>query len=142
MKEVTKQLIHDFHLNKYHIDMMGYPFTSTKQLSFHHMIIPHSLSDFYNLPSDGYVYWNGAILVQHTSHDYFHLIQQYSPYHSDSITSELIDLHIASPSIITPSTPQIHYIDLILTDFENIHKDTTHKKKRIIKPEYFNRRRI
>lgn len=39
MKEITREMIKTFKLNKLGYDQMGYTFNNTKQLSYHHMII-------------------------------------------------------------------------------------------------------
>ena len=90
MKDVTRAMIHEFHLNKLGYDFMGYEFANSKQLSFHHLII--AKKDCKNLGyGDGYFYWNGAILKQKTSHDYLHIIQRIDPQIFREITKEMID---------------------------------------------------
>ena len=75
MKEVTSLMIDIFELKKLKYDFMGYTFTNSNQLSFHHLIIPKKDCKKAGL-GDGYLFWNGAILKQQTSHDYLHIIER------------------------------------------------------------------
>ena len=74
MKEITKQIIKDFKIMKLGYDFMGYKVDRKESLSFHHLIIPYRECKSFGL-GEGYLYWNGAILRQNTSHDYLHLIE-------------------------------------------------------------------
>ena len=47
-----------------------------------------------NVPSEGYLEWNGAILKQLTSHNYLHYIENKDYDRFLAITSELIDENI------------------------------------------------
>ena len=78
MREVTKLMIKDFKIMKLGYDFMGYKVNRTKDLSFHHLIIPNRESKSYGL-GEGYLYWNGAILRQNTSHDYLHISEKIDP---------------------------------------------------------------
>ncbi|MEG2229952.1 MAG: hypothetical protein RRY22_04170 [Bacilli bacterium] len=89
MREITKQLINDFNLKKIGYDFMGYDFTSCSQLSFHHLIVPKRLCKAQGL-GEGYLYWNGVILRQNTSHDYLHLIERIDRDRFLYITKQLI----------------------------------------------------
>ena len=75
MKQVTEEMIHVFNIRKLGYDFMGYKIHREQSLSFHHLIIPKRESHKVGI-GDGYVFWNGAILVQNTSHDYLHLIER------------------------------------------------------------------
>ena len=75
MKQVTEEMIHVFNIRKLGYDFMGYKIHREQSLSFHHLIIPKRESRKVGI-GDGYVFWNGAILVQNTSHDYLHLIER------------------------------------------------------------------
>lgn len=90
MKEITEMMIHDFKLNKLKYDFMGYVFERNKQLSFHHLRISKHDCKILNIPSEGYLYWNGAILRQNTSHDYLHIIQLYDKDIFNLLTNEMI----------------------------------------------------
>ena len=74
MREITEKMIKDFKIMKLGFDFMGYKVDKKQSLSFHHLIIPHRESRNYGI-GDGYLYWNGAILRQNTSHDYLHIIE-------------------------------------------------------------------
>src|SRR5574344_668673 len=87
MKEITREMIKTFKLNKLGYDQMGYTFNNTKQLSYHHMTIA-------NKDGGPMTFENGAILRQNTSHDYLHRINLVDPEIFYLITSELIDENI------------------------------------------------
>lgn len=93
MREITKQMINDFKIDKLRYDFMGYE-TNLKDLSFHHLIIPKRNCYACGL-GDGYLYWNGAILNQNTSHEYLHVVELYNPEMFLAITSELIDINVS-----------------------------------------------
>ena len=81
MKEITKQMIHLYNIKDF--DFMGYKIFSPKDLSYHHNIIARR---------DGgpETIRNGAILVQHTSHDYLHTIERYDKEIFYLVVSELV----------------------------------------------------
>lgn len=91
MREITKMMIANYNIKK--IDFMGYNFKNKKELSFHHLIVPHRYCKEQGL-GEGYYFWNGAILVQDTSHQYLHLIERLDPEIFYRITSEMIDENI------------------------------------------------
>ena len=68
MKQVTHEMIEIFRINKLKYDFMGYTFKRTNELSFHHLIVPKRECKAQGL-GEGYLFWNGAILKQDTSHD-------------------------------------------------------------------------
>ena len=74
MREITKVMINQFKIMKLGYDFMGYTADKKSSLSFHHLIVPRRLCGQKGL-GEGYLYWNGAILRQDTSHDYLHLIE-------------------------------------------------------------------
>ena len=132
MREVTKLMIKDFKIMKLGYDFMGYKVNRTKDLSFHHLIIPHRESKSYGL-GEGYLYWNGAILRQDTSHEYAHVIEKIDPEIFYELTSEMIDENIKG-RLDTDNLKRIH--DLLLY-FEREHDhDTTKKGKLLIKREF------
>ena len=132
MREVTKLMIKDFKIMKLGYDFMGYKVNRTKDLSFHHLIIPHRESKSYGL-GEGYLYWNGAILRQNTSHDYLHIIEKIDPDIFYELTSEMIDENIKG-RIDIDNLKRIH--DLLLY-FEREHDhDTSKKGKLLIKREF------
>ena len=132
MREVTKLMIKDFKIMKLGYDFMGYKVNRTKDLSFHHLIIPHRESKTYGI-GEGYLYWNGAILRQNTSHDYAHVIEKIDPDIFCELTSEMIDENIKGRLDID-NLKRIH--DLLLY-FEREHDhDKTKKGKLLIKREF------
>lgn len=76
MKEITKQMIKKFKIMKLGYDFMGYKVDRKESLSFHHLIIAHRDCKLFGL-GEGYLYWNGAILRQNTSHDVNDIIRMY-----------------------------------------------------------------
>ena len=132
MKNITEQMIKDFKIMKLGFDFMGYKVDKKQSLSFHHLIIPHRESKNYGI-GDGYLYWNGAILRQNTSHDYLHTIENIDPEIFYELTSEMIDENIKGRLDID-NLKRIH--DLLLY-FEREHDhDTTKKGKLLIKREF------
>lgn len=135
MKEITKQMIKNFKIMKLGMDFMGYEVKKKESLSFHHLIIPHRDCKLYGL-GEGYLYWNGAILNQLTSHDYLHLIERIDYDIFLAITSEMIDENVKGYL----DMENIRYIDDCLTFFEREHcSDRNKKGKILIKEEYTKR---
>ena len=91
MREITKQMIKIYNINQF--DFMGYDIKRKESLSFHHLIIPHRESQLYGI-GNGYTIWNGAILVQETSHEYLHIIESRDYEIFCRITSEMIDQNL------------------------------------------------
>ena len=130
MKEITKQMIKIYKIKNF--DFMGYDIKRKESLSFHHLIIPHRESQRYGI-GNGYVMWNGAILVQETSHNYLHLIEKYDYEIFCRITSEMIDQNIKGKLYIE----NLRQIKDLLLYFEREHQDErNHKGKLLIKPDY------
>lgn len=75
MREITKEMIKTYNIKKCGYDFMGYTFKNPTELSFHHLIVPKKDCKAQGL-GEGYLFWNGAILNQHTSHDYLHIIER------------------------------------------------------------------
>lgn len=114
---------------------MGYKFQKESDLSFHHLIIPHKKSKEAGI-GDGYVYWNGAILRQSTSHDYLHIIEKYDPDIFYNLTSEMIDENINGRIDIE----NLRRINDLLCYFEREHCSTrTSKGRYLIREKYTDR---
>ena len=132
MREVTKIMVNDFKIMKLGMDFMGYHVNRKQDLSYHHLIIPRRHCREAGL-GEGYLYWNGAILRQNTSHDYLHLIENIDPEIFYELTSEMIDENIKGRLDID-NLKRIH--DLLLY-FEREHDhDTSKKGKLLIKREF------
>ena len=132
MREVTNLMVNEFKIMKLGMDFMGYQVTRREQLSFHHLIIQRRHCKEAGL-GEGYLYWNGAILRQNTSHDYLHLIEKIDPDIFYELTSEMIDENIKGRLDID-NLKRIH--DLLLY-FEREHDhDTSKKGKLLIKREF------
>lgn len=130
MKEITREMIKTFKLNKLGYDQMGYTFNNTKQLSYHHMIIA-------NKDGGPMTFENGAILRQNTSHDYLHCINLVDPEIFYLITSELIDENIKRRVDIE----NLKKIRDLLLYFEREHDhDYTKKGHLLIRREYVKER--
>lgn len=132
MQEITKLMVTDFGIKKLGYDFMGYNVNRHSNLSFHHLIIPKKDCKAYGL-GEGYTYWNGCVLVQDTSHDYLHLIQQY-----DEVTFERITLQIIEEKTkgYLDRKNLLRIKDMLL-DFEDRHRGLhTSKGKKLIKREY------
>lgn len=136
MREITEKMIKDFKITKLGFDFMGYKVDKKQSLSFHHLIVPHRESENYGI-GDGYLYWNGAILRQNTSHDYLHVIERTDEEIFYLITSEMIDENIKGKIDID----NLKRIRDLLLYFEREHDhDYTKKGKLLIKREYINGR--
>lgn len=132
MKEITKIMVNDFKIMKLGMDFMGYHVNRKQDLSYHHLIIPRRHCKEAGL-GEGYLYWNGAILRQDTSHAYAHVIEKIDPDIFYELTSEMIDENIKGRLDID-NLKRIH--DLLLY-FEREHDhDTTKKGKLLIKREF------
>lgn len=136
MRAIAQEMIKDFKIMKLGYDFMGYPVTSKNGLSFHHLIIPHRLCRQENIPSEGFVYWNGAILRQSTAHDYLHAIEHIDLDIFNNITSAMIDMNIKGYLDVE----NLRYIDDCLDSFERDYSHIKTKKgKHLIKYEYTKR---
>lgn len=136
MKEITANMIKIYNLEALGYDFMGYTFNKTKELSFHHLIIPRCQSQAKGI-GDGYVWWNGAILKRDTAHDYLHKIQEID---RDTF------LWITDMMVIENANKKIDKDTLLrireyLTNFEAKHSNDTDKYgKRLIKQEFITQR--
>lgn len=132
MKEITKIMVNDFKIMKLGMDFMGYHVNRKQDLSFHHLIIQRRHCKEAGL-GEGYLYWNGAILRQNTSHDYLHIIEKIDPDIFCELTSEMIDENIKGRLDID----NLKRIQDLLLYFEREHDhDTTKKGKLLIKREF------
>ena len=132
MKEITKIMINDFKIMKLGMDFMGYHVNRKQDLSYHHLIIPRRHCKEAGL-GEGYLYWNGAILRQNTSHDYLHIIEKIDPDIFYELTSEMIDENIKGRLDID----NLKHIHDLLLYFEREHDhDTSKKGKLLIKREF------
>lgn len=138
MREITKIMIKKYALMKLKYDFAGYNISNINQLSFHHLILSHRECKKQGL-GEGFYEWNGAILVQKTSHDYLHTIEQYDYDMFSDITSHMIDENAKGYLDIE----DIKAIDDILTCFEREYCGTRTKKGYpLIKSEYVDQRLI
>ena len=132
MKEITKIMVNDFKIMKFGMDFMGYHVNRKQDLSYHHLIVQRRHCKEAGL-GEGYLYWNGAILRQDTSHAYAHVIEKIDPDIFYELTSEMIDENIKGRLDID-NLKRIH--DLLLY-FEREHDhDTSKKGKLLIKREF------
>lgn len=136
MRNTTKLMIEKYALKKLKYDFMGYEFSRTNELSFHHLIVPHKECKSLGLMQNGYLMWNGAILVQETSHEYLHIIGNYDYEIFQTISNEMIEENVKG-HLDWVNLKRIH--DL-LTYFEIKYQNVTNKKGYpIIKEEYTKR---
>ena len=123
MNCTTKLMIEKYALKRLKIDFMGYEFDKINELSFHHLIVPRKDCKKYGIGS-GYCEWNGAILVQETSHEYLHIIGNYDYEIFSRITDAMIQENIKQRIDIQ----ELRRINDYLNYFEAEHKDTLNKK--------------
>lgn len=127
-------MIREYSLKKLGYDFMGFRFNRIEELSFHHLIIPRKDCD--NVEAKGYVKWNGAILVQDTSHEYLHLIEQFDRDRFEYITERMQEMNINGDLDIH----NLERIEMALRVFETEYKDLSNRKgKVLIKNTYYNR---
>lgn len=132
MKEITKIMVNDFKIMKLGYDFLGYKVNRKQDLSYHHLIIPRRHCKGAGL-GEGYLYWNGAILRQNTSHNYLHIIENIDPEIFCLITSEMIDENIKRKIDID----NLKRIKDLLIYFEKEHDhDITKSGKLLIKREF------
>jgi len=132
MKEITNIMIDTFELKKLKYDFMGYTFTNPNQLSFHHLIVPKKDCKKAGL-GDGYLFWNGAILKQQTSHDYLHIIERLDRDTFLKITNIMIEEN-KNQKLDLQSLKAIRYL---LLNFEKQYKEVTKKDgKKLIRLNY------
>ena len=138
MREITKLMINQFRIMKLGYDFMGFTVDKKNSLSFHHLIIPRRSSKEYGI-GEGYLWWNGAILRQDTSHDYLHLIEAKDYEIFLAITSEMIEQNIKGYLDID----NLRRINALLKIFEKEHcYDRGKKGKLLIKDGYYRRMKL
>ena len=134
MKQITRDMIKIYGIK--YFDFMGYDIKRKENLSFHHLIVARRYCKQQGL-GEGYVMWNGAILVQNTSHDYLHTIETIDYDVFCALTSEMIDMNIKGYL----DKDNLQQIKDILLYFEREHDHDTNKKgKLLIKREYIHNR--
>ena len=132
MLAVTKEIIKNFNLRDIGYDFMGYSFEETKELTFHHLLLPRKVCEDSNL-GKGYEDCNGVILVRTTSHNYIHVIEEYDSNLFYEITSEMLDQKIKGRL----DKKNIYYIHLLLKQFEEEYEGMKGRKnEQLIKSEY------
>lgn len=135
MREITKQMIDYYKIMKLGYDFLGYPVYQKNKLSFHHLVIARRYCKEAGL-GEGYLWWNGAILNQSTSHEYLHLIESKDLDIFMAITSEMIDENIKG----FLDMDNLKRILDILHSFEREHcSDRGKKGNYLIKDEYLYR---
>lgn len=136
MKQVTHEMIETFRINKLKYDFMGYTFKRTNELSFHHLIVPKRECKAQGL-GEGYLFWNGAILKQDTSHDYLHIIERIDRKRFERITEILI----YENQMRKLDKESLIRIRELLLNFEEKYKyEETKGGRRLIKSQYINDR--
>ena len=134
MKPITREMIKKYGIKDF--DFMGYDIKRKESLSFHHLIVARRYCKEQGL-GEGYLMWNGAILVQDTSHEYLHTIEQIDYDVFCALTSEMIDMNIKGYL----DKDNLRYIKDILLYFEREHDHDRNKKgKLLIKREYTHNR--
>ena len=132
MKPVTREMVRQYQLRKLGYDFMGYNIHNIEHLSFHHLIVPKRDCKSQGL-GDGYYQWNGAILVQETSHEYLHTIERIDREKFLEITRLMIKQNRNGRLDIE----HLKQIRQVLLAFESEHKQDTGKKgKLLIKRQY------
>lgn len=138
MKPITREMVRIFELKKLGYDFMGYNIHNIDKISFHHLVVPKRDCKIKGL-GDGYLFWNGAILVQETSHDYLHIIERIDRDMFLEITKLMIEQN-KNEKLDLESLKQIR---AILLAFEYEHQyDVSGKGKKLIKQQYIQDRII
>lgn len=134
MKPITKEMIKKYGIKDF--DFMGYDIKRKESLSFHHLIVARRYCKQQGL-GEGYLMWNGSILVQDTSHEYLHTIEQIDYDVFCALSSEMIDMNIKGYL----DKENLQQIKDILLYFEREHDHDKNKKGRLlIKREYTHNR--
>lgn len=136
MKQVTHEMIEIFRINKLKYDFMGYTFKRTNELSFHHLIVPKRECKAQGL-GEGYLFWNGAILKQDTSHDYLHIIERIDRKCFEKIT-EILVYENQMRKLDKESLIRIR--ELLLSFEERYKYEETKGGRRLIKSQYMKER--
>lgn len=136
MREITKEMIHLYGIKKLGFDFMGYTFQRTDELSFHHLIVPKKDCKKKGL-GEGYLWWNGAILNQDSSHDYLHLIERIDR----EIFLLITNLMIEENQNMKIDLDTLKKIRSLLIYFEKEHEnDRGNKNKILIKKRFITNR--
>lgn len=136
MKPITKEMIKIYNIRKLKYDFMGYKVDRMQSLSFHHLIVPHKDSRAAGI-GDGYLLWNGALLVQETSHDYLHIIEAIDREIFLAITQQMVEENQLGRLDIK----NLKRIRDLLLYFEKEHSAVKNKKgKLLIKQKYITNR--
>lgn len=130
-------MIKKYCLRKLKYDMMGYMFKKPQELSFHHTILSHKYCKKLGL-GEGYWEWNGSILVQKTSHDFLHIVENYDFDRFLAITNELIDENIKE----YVDKDNLIVINDILKGFEREYCSVRNRNNNLIIKEEYTRRLI
>ena len=134
MREVTRNMIKIYCLNKLKYDFMGYTFENTRELSFHHLIVPKK--DCKHMERKGFEIWNGAILKQDNAHEYLHKIECYDRERFEAISKQMIEENRQEYL----DMEHLRAIDDILRSFEREYLGKRAKNgNEIIKEEYLRR---
>lgn len=136
MKTITKLMYDEFNIRRLKIDFMGYKVKRKESISFHHLIIARKDCKQLHVPCEGYVRWNGALLVQETSHEYLHIIEHVDPEIFYRITSEMIDENIKGKIDIE----NLKKINDLLLFFEKEHSNARSKKGKLLIKDIYLRR--
>lgn len=136
MKTITKLMYDEFNIRRLKIDFCGYQVKRKDSISFHHLIIARKDSRQLHIPCEGYVRWNGALLVQETSHEYLHIIEHVDPEIFYRITSEMIDENIKGKIDIE----NLKKINDLLLFFEKEHSNARSKKGKLLIKDIYLRR--
>lgn len=136
MRDVTIEMIKIYNLKKLKYDFMGYEFKNSKELSFHHLIIPKKDCKDLGFGS-GYLFWNGAILVQKTSHDYLHIVERIDRDRFNYITSQMIIENVNKQIMYDCLKKISDCLDGFEREYSGFH--TQKNKNLLIKEEYTRR---
>lgn len=139
MNDVKNLMINEYKIKQLGYDFMGFDFKKDEDLSFHHLIIPRRDCQKLLIPNHGVELWNGAILVQKTSHEFLHKIELYDRTTFERITKLMIQMnrqgYLEEEKII-----QIHrLLDKFSSEFS---KQETSRGKNLIKTRYKETRHI
>ena len=136
MRDVTIEMIKIYNLKKLKYDFMAYEFKNSKELSFHHLIIPKKDCKDLGFGS-GYLFWNGAILVQKTSHDYLHIVERIDRDRFNYITSQMIIENVNKQIMYDCLKKISDCLDGFEREYSGLH--TQKNKNLLIKEEYTRR---
>lgn len=137
MRPITRDMIHIYNIKKLGYDFMGYTFRRTEELSFHHLIVPKRDCKKQGL-GEGYLWWNGAILNQDSSHDYLHFIERTDR----EIFLLITNLMVEENQNMKLDIDTLKKIRDLLLYFEKEHKDDRGNKNKVLLQERFITNRI